>query len=99
VGVGKAQVWNCGPRQSFSTHRAVERRSSEARRDAVTPREQADMSLTLRVKHFQLSVKCKGEKITKVDFRGEYSTIVIRSIGSPLPRISVIGSWLFYDAF
>ncbi|KDR12897.1 hypothetical protein L798_13122 [Zootermopsis nevadensis] len=36
------------------------------------------MSLTLRVKHFQLSVKCKGEKITKVDFRGvsHYSRVL-----------------------
>ncbi|XP_069701783.1 otoferlin-like [Periplaneta americana] len=36
------------------------------------------MSLTLRVKHFQLSVKCKGEKIAKVDFRGvsHYSKVL-----------------------
>jgi hypothetical protein len=57
---------------SFSTSGAAERRGRDVCRDALTPRQQADMSLTLRVKHFQLSVKCKGEKITKVDFRGEY---------------------------
>lgn len=62
----------CLPLSTLSTPGAAERRSSGVCRDALTPRLQADMSLTLRVKYFQLSVKCKGEKITKVDFRGEY---------------------------
>ena len=41
---------------------------------SVCSRDVVTMSLTLRVKHFHLSVKCKGDKIAKVDFRGEYCT-------------------------
>lgn len=85
----------------FSTTDAAERRSSGVCRDALTPRQQADMSLTLRVKYFQLSVKCKGEKITKVDFRGKYRqpscNSEFRSTYYIFP-VSLIDSLLFNDA-
>jgi hypothetical protein len=62
VGLAGLRRELCLPFNTLSSPGAAERRG----------RLQADMSLTLRVKYFQLSVKCKGEKITKVDFRGEY---------------------------
>jgi hypothetical protein len=57
------------------------------------------MSLTLRVKHFQLSVRCKGEKIAKVDFRGEYYIGIIQAAGLQVCRVSTIDYWFSKDAF
>jgi hypothetical protein len=91
--VRRAQDWTAGSVACcFSISRGAERRSSGLCRDALTTRQQADMSLTLRVKHFQLSVKCKGEKITKVDFRGEYVTAACHSIPRKYFQAALIDS-------
>jgi len=99
AGVARAQDWAGLPCRSFSVARGLERRGRISCRNALTARKPADMSLTLRVKHFQLSVRCKGEKITKVDFRGECYFVIIRAVGSRVRRISPIGWWFYNDAF
>ena len=98
AGVASAQDWAGLPFRSFSVARGLERRGRIFRSNALTARQPADMSLTLRVKHFQLSVRCKGEKITKVDFRGECYFVIIRAVGSRVRRTSPIGWWFYNDA-
>lgn len=98
AGVSSAQDWAGLPCRSFSVARGLERRGRISCRNALTARQPADMSLTLRVKHFQLSVRCKGEKITKVDFRGECYFVIIRAVGSRVLRLSPIGWWFYNDA-
>ena len=98
AGVASAQDWAGLLCPSFSAARGLERRGIFCR-NALTARQPADMTLTLRVKHFQLSVRCKGEKITKVDFRGECCFVIIRAVGSRVLRISQTGWWFYNDAF
>jgi hypothetical protein len=98
AGVASAQDWAGLPCRSFSVARGLERRDRISCRNALTARQPADMSLTLRVKHFQLSVRCKGEKITKVDFRGKCYFVIIRAGRSRVRRVSPIGWWFYNDA-